>query len=390
MKKNFTTILFLVLLLAFGACTPQAAPSPTAADTIASQPPATEPSATEPASKLSATLSELSGKVEIKNPGSDSFAAAEASSILEVNGQIQTGDDGRVRLDLSSGTIIRVAPSSFFTLTANEESEDGLLTKLKVEIGKVFIILNGGSMDVETPSGVASVRGSYLKVEVDPVTGDIYLTCLEGNCSAENPSGSVDFTDGQKVILLHRDPVRGTWTIPNVELMDLKDFQEWLDANPEARELFDQAMATLTAMPPATEPPAQTVCLNVTEPTDGASLPFQGEVNFQWEAKPGASKYILTFTDANGKTVSFETEETNLKRFIETLPDAGAYQWTITALGENGEPICVTDPVTFTKPSSVIEEKEKQEDPTPIPPTQPPACDPYNCQGSCPSPVYCG
>jgi hypothetical protein len=74
-------------------------------------------------------------------------------------------DDGRVRLDLSSGTIIRVAPSSLFTLTSNNEGDGGLLTKIKMEVGKIFIILNGGRADVETPSGVASVRGSYMKVK---------------------------------------------------------------------------------------------------------------------------------------------------------------------------------------------------------------------------------
>jgi hypothetical protein len=156
---------------------------------------------------------------------------------VQVNGQVQTGDDGRVRLDLSSGTIIRAAPSTLFTLIANDEMEGGLATRIKMEIGKIFIILNGGSADVETPSGVASVRGSYMKVEVDPETLDIYVTCLEGDCSATNPAGTVNFTDGQKVVLFHRDPVTGNWTAPNVEPMTPEEFQEWLDNNPEARDL---------------------------------------------------------------------------------------------------------------------------------------------------------
>src|SRR5688572_10532444 len=129
----------------------------------------------ETTSALSAALSELSGIVELKQAGQEGFTPASAETTLEVDGQVQTGDDGRVRLDLSSGTIIRVAPSSFFTLTSNEETDGGLVTKIKLELGKIFIILNGGQADVETPSGVASVRGSYMKVEVDPVTKNIYI-----------------------------------------------------------------------------------------------------------------------------------------------------------------------------------------------------------------------
>src|SRR5688500_6401620 len=70
-------------------------------------------------SALSAALIELTGKVDMKAAGSETLAPASVDSTLDVNGQVQTGDDGRVRLDLSTGTIIRIAPSSMFTLTSN-------------------------------------------------------------------------------------------------------------------------------------------------------------------------------------------------------------------------------------------------------------------------------
>ena len=186
-------------------------------------------------SPLSATLSELSGKVEIKQANQDGFTIVNAETALEVNGQVQTGADGRARLDLSSGTIIRVSPSSLFTLTSNEETDGGLITKLKMEFGKIFIILNGGQADVETPSGVASVRGSYMKVEIDPITKNIYVTCLEGNCSASNPAGTVNFTNGQSAILFAFDETSGTWTAPGVQLMTPEEFEEWLNENPKPK-----------------------------------------------------------------------------------------------------------------------------------------------------------
>src|SRR5262245_58308394 len=216
-------------------------------------------SKTEAASPLSAKLSELTGDVEARQTDNDAFLPASLETILETHGQVQTADDGRVRLDLSTGTIIRVGPSSIFTFIANNEVEGGLSTKIKMEAGKIFIILSGGNAEVETPSGIASVRGSYMKVEVDPVTHDIYVTCLEGNCSASNPAGTINFSGGQSSILYHQDPVTGNWVAPNAEPMTVEEFQEWLDENPEAKTLFDQAMSTLTANAPATEPPAPTL-----------------------------------------------------------------------------------------------------------------------------------
>jgi hypothetical protein len=234
-KMNTKQILFLVcsvmiFSIAFSSCGPKAA---------------------SPA--LSAALSELEGTVALKQPGSEEFIEATADSALEENGQVQTGEDGRVRLDLSTGTIVRMAPSSLFTLVSNEETEDGLATKLQLETGKIFIILSGGTMDVETPSGVASVRGSYMSVWVDPETFNVYVTCLEGSCHAGNEAGEVDFSDGEKTILFLRNP-DGTYTVPEVEDMTEEDFEEWLDENPEAKDLFEQAVNTMTAMAPTSTP----------------------------------------------------------------------------------------------------------------------------------------
>jgi hypothetical protein len=277
-----------------------------------------------------------------------------------------------------------VAPSSFFTLTSNDKVDDGFVTHIKLELGKIFIILNGGTADVETPSGVASVRGSYMKVEVDPVTLDVYVTCLEGNCSAKNPAGEVNFTQGEKTILFQKDPVTGNWTIPNVEPMTPEEFQEWLDENPEAQELFNQAVATMTALveptpvatatttstaTPASESaqPAANTCFNALQPAAGSNLPFQGKVKFEWETQPGAQKYVIQFTSSNGNTVRFETTGTNIEKYIEGfVPNPGEYSWAITAYGEDGNAICSTEAAVFSKPDSfpVQPTKEKEPEPT--------------------------
>jgi len=344
---------------------------------------------------LSATLSELRGKVDAKQAGQGTFIPASAGSVLEVNGQIQTGDDGRVRLDLSSGTILRVSPSSIFTLTSNDEVEGGLATKIKLDVGKVFVILSGGSAEVETPSGVASVRGSYMKVEVDPETLNVYITCLEGNCSASNPAGTVNFTQGEKTILFQKDPVTGNWTIPNVEPMNPDEFQEWLDENPETQELFNQAVATMTAMAEPTEPPvtepavvdtltptveAGNACFKIIQPVTGSSLPQAGKVKFEWESQPGAQKYIVTFTDRFGNTAILETTETSLEKYIEILPNGGEYSWVVTSYGEDGNEICTTESASFSKPQGEPTPKPTKEREEPEPAA---TCDPNDPYGGC-------
>ena len=238
---------------------------------------------------LTAALSELQGTVGIKQPGQTDFSAASADTTLVQDGQVQTGEDGRVRLDLSSGTIIRMAPSSLFTLVSNEEVDGGLDTKLQLEAGKIFIVLNGGSMDVETPSGVASVRGSYMSVWVDPVTLNVYVTCAEGRCHAANESGAVDFGTGEKTILFRRND-DGTYAPPLVEDMTAEDYQDWLDENPGLEELIqqmvEQAGRTLTAMAPtATEVPptatqaAPTATTAPSETPEPTAIPTKRRLN---------------------------------------------------------------------------------------------------------------
>jgi hypothetical protein len=252
---------------------------------------------------------------------------------------------------------------------------------------------------------VASVRGSYMNVWVDPETLDVYVTCLEGDCHAENEAGDVDFTDGEKTVLFSRNE-DGTYTPPGVDEMTEEEFQKWLDENPEARELFEQAMATLTAMaptatnvPPTDEPTATPeggavvpggsgsggACVEIISPPNGSDLPHQGPVEFEWQSRPGASRYILTFHYPGGGSDSFETDGTSMTRYIESIAAGGEFSWDVTVFGSDGGAACTTEPVNFTKPESNPEpEKEKEEEEEPI------VCTAENAQWVDPQqPCYC-
>lgn len=206
---------------------------------------------------LSAILSEISGEVFTRKPGEQDFLQATETMILEFKSQVQTMKDSRARVDMMDGSIIRLGPLTLFTLESGEESDAGLLSRIKIEAGELWIILRGGSIEVETPSGLATVRGSFMNVAVNPTSGEVLVTCLEGRCNLTNQGGSIDLVGGQT----GRMPDNST--PPVMGNMSDADVQRWLQFNPEAREVLPPLTATAgaapdvitTEEPPIGEPP---------------------------------------------------------------------------------------------------------------------------------------
>jgi hypothetical protein len=202
------------------------------------------------AQSLTATLNEISGSVEVKQTSESAFASAADGLVLQTGGELRTGDDGRARLDLSDGTLLRVGPSSAFALQALDSDADGTKTSLRLDQGQIWIILNSGALQVETSSGVASVRGSYLSVLKQP-DGAVKITCLEGDCGLENGAGDVNLVAGQSAFVSDAD------TPPEKDVMTEAEFNEWLRVNPEASIIIPAVTATQGALQPAATPTQQ-------------------------------------------------------------------------------------------------------------------------------------
>ncbi|MCP4139178.1 MAG: hypothetical protein GY755_02615 [Chloroflexi bacterium] len=195
---------------------------------------------------VSAVIGEVENDVSLKKAEEAPFEKAFVNDEIEVNDQVKTSEDSRSRIDLSSGTVIRVSPNSLFILEENYEKEQDLLTRIKIETGRIWIVLNGGSLEVETSSGLAGVRGSYMSTGYDPESGDVRITCLEGHCAAENESGAVEFTAGEAADL----PADGASPVKG-EMTD-EEFQMWADNVPEAKSLLP-AELFMTPTPEVTE-----------------------------------------------------------------------------------------------------------------------------------------
>lgn len=205
-----------------------------------------------------AVLSELGGEVTMRQSEENTFVPAQVGATLREQGQLQTGEESRVRLDLSDNSLVRLGPLTIFTLVGFYETEDGMLSRLRLASGELWVILRGGALEVETPSGLAVVRGSYMNVRMDE-TGHIRVGCLEGSCRVQTPLEIVELVAGQSAVLPSveewqqyvQNSLNETVNPPGILLDFLtgQDVQEWLDFNPEARAILPAVTATAGAGP---------------------------------------------------------------------------------------------------------------------------------------------
>jgi len=195
---------------------------------------------------LTANLSDIIGEVYALQPNQPNFEKAKDYMVINSGGQIRTLENSKVRLDISDGNIVRLGPSTIFTLQGEESTAEGLFTRLKIEAGELWIILKGGSLNVETPSGVASVRGSYMSVSVDPQSGTVKITCLEGTCSIKNDGGTVTLVAGETAQVVN------STTPPTTGRMSEADVKKWLEMNPEATVIVLAHSATVDTLPTET------------------------------------------------------------------------------------------------------------------------------------------
>lgn len=97
------------------------------------------------------------------------------------------------------GSILRVNPGSQVRLTAGDER--GVLVRtMELEFGEVWARVNrrpGAEFRIQTPAGVAAVKGTEFLVRVDPEEGTTVIT-LEGVVEFFNQAGRVDVTAGRK------------------------------------------------------------------------------------------------------------------------------------------------------------------------------------------------
>src|SRR3989338_5077079 len=231
--RNLTGVCLTAALVLAG-CGPKA--TPTQAQTAA----------------RSATVSDIVNQVLGRLAADAPWSAISDGFTLESGGGVQTGDNSGAKLSFSDGSIVRVAANASFALTGGGTASDGSpLTTLQLELGKIFVYVAGGTMQVD----VAAVRGSWASFAYDP--GDpndpnddtLTIQCLEGECTAHNENGDLELGTFQGGVLTRT----GSGPIVTLTGQDLQDF---LNAQ---KDVAAALQATLTAAAPtATDTPTAT------------------------------------------------------------------------------------------------------------------------------------
>ena len=246
-KRAIASLISLVITTsACGGLTGSGAATSTVAATSA-------PAATATPAARSAQLSELQNTVQSREPPSAEWQAAAEGQQVAAGGGVKTGEAARAKVSLSDGTIIRLAPATEFELTELSPQPTDPVTQLKLTAGKMWVIvtkaLGGGAFDIETPSGVATVRGSLMSTEFYPADGRMIVTCLDGQCRLQSATSGkfVDLSGGQQsgIPAYGRDPGA-------IITINVNQVSDWAREVPEAASL----VATITPGPPPTETPA--------------------------------------------------------------------------------------------------------------------------------------
>ncbi len=309
MNTRWATTLTLIFNLGIAACGTPAADAPTPGA------PAPLPATDTPSPRL-AQLTELQKAVEAQSESATDWRPAAVGNTIRIGGGARTKEEARARLDITDGTIVRLAANTTFRLTALTPAFVDPVTQLALDAGKVWVqvttALGLGKFEVVTPVGISGVRGSLMSVEYDPASGRMTVTCLEGRCFIRGASGATtELGPGEQA------EIAGAGLDPTpAHLIEAVQLAEWALEFPEAQP----AVATATAQPrPTGTPAAQSAC-------DHPYFPLRAGA--AWQRLRGTAAWTLTAEAVNGDLASASV--TMSDRSADT---ALTYTWTCTPAG---------------------------------------------------------
>ena len=104
-------------------------------------------------------------------------AAADRSAALGEDAAVQTADDGNCALLVDEDALVELCSSTIMTLTRRPDTGNRVV---KVDAGTTRVVAEPRSADeyieIHTPAAIATIMGTIVFVEVDPVTGATKIT----------------------------------------------------------------------------------------------------------------------------------------------------------------------------------------------------------------------
>jgi len=115
-----------------------------------------------------AELVDISGVVEVKQ--GETWTTAESNMELYESDSVRTGENSSASIVIFKGSIIRLDSNTEVTLTEIIQQEEGNSVTIDQEFGRTWSTVQGISgiddYEVQTPTAVASVRGTSFDVNV--------------------------------------------------------------------------------------------------------------------------------------------------------------------------------------------------------------------------------
>jgi len=220
-----------------------------------------------------AQILELKNEVNARQTADIDWQTASEGAQINAGGGVRTGEESKVRVDTSDGSIIRIAANTEFELLELAVKDQDPVTRLKVTAGKVWVVvakaLGQGAFEIETPSGVSTVRGSLMSVGYASDSGRAFVTCLEGACSLSNASGATDLTAGQQTEIPAANQAPQA-----AQPMDPTQLRDWLLNVPEANTAAQSIVAQI---------PPLNLSNTANASTPRVAIDGDGQVHVVWE-----------------------------------------------------------------------------------------------------------
>ena len=146
-----------------------------------------------------AVTTKVKGLVEIMPVGNNNFANLKPGTILSDGDKIRTGSSGFTAIIfIDDKSTLKLKENSEAVITG-QRSARSIAKKINMDVGTVRATVNkqNSNFVIQTPTSVASVKGTDFWMITDPVDGDLVIG-LEGLVTLTNneTGAEVDVTEG--------------------------------------------------------------------------------------------------------------------------------------------------------------------------------------------------
>lgn len=240
----------------------------------------------------------VEGEVQFQKSSTSEWKRAETRTPLYNGDWVKTADNASTELIFSNGSLYTVGPNALLEIYSQFNPQTSKKNNaVQMQVGSIEVATTDDASTVRTPGSQVTVDSeSTTQVGVDRSKATA-VVATKGSASVLPSSGgtAVKINSGEKVSAT--------------------------------------AEGSLSTVKKLTSPPALLV------PADNQVFQMAGEskVDFNWEAVPGASGYLLQVS----RSRLFTTLEINSKRQKTTasakVTDNGAFYWRVASLGADGD-----------------------------------------------------